>query len=157
MKHSIWIALVYAVLSCALVANAHAESESLLTVTGDKTAQTVTVDAIILDGKLAGMSAVGRSYSLDQLAGGVVLLQKSGYNVLILQGRIDSQTEVGSFSLRFLKNAVFNAYSTCPFYVRHNSADAPWYVQNAYTGKKVSSIRVLTSAVGVQTLENICR
>ena len=157
MKHSIWIALVYAVLSCALVANAHAESENLLTVTGDNTSQTVAVDAIIRDGKLAGMSAVGRSYTLDQLAGGVVLLQKSGYKVLVLQGRIDPQIEVGSFSLRFLKNAVFNSYSACPFFVRHSSAEAPWFVQNAYTGKKVSSIRVITSAVGVQTLENICR
>jgi hypothetical protein len=86
---------------------------------------------------------------------GVVLVEGQGHNVLLLQGQLDPSGLQGRFHLSYLANGLTNKYETCDLLLV-KGADA-WHAQNAYTGQKVTSVRIVTWSLGLKTLEGICR
>ena len=85
---------------------------------------------------------------------GAIMLIRKGYKVLFLQGKLDEATQEGEFKIRFLRDAIFNSYRSCDFGVR--KGDNGWYVENAYTGETVTTIKVVSHATGVTTIEGLC-
>jgi hypothetical protein len=72
---------------------------------------------------------------------------------MILQGQMGDSQE-GQFKIKFLTNGLFHSYDSCDFNLR-KSGDG-WYVQNAYTGAVVRSVKVITKSLGIKTLQGIC-
>jgi hypothetical protein len=85
---------------------------------------------------------------------GVTLLEDSGRKVVLLQGKVDEAKPENRLHLKYLSNGLFGTYNSCD--VLLESSGGGWSLQNAYTGEKVTSAKVLTSAFGVDTLEGIC-
>ncbi len=85
---------------------------------------------------------------------GVVLFKAQGRDILFMQGALDRGTREGRFHLRFLTNGLSMTYDTCDFVLRSNGNN--YWVQNAYSGAKVTQLKVLTSFLGVDTLQGIC-
>jgi len=87
-------------------------------------------------------------------AKGSVVLVKKGRDVLIMQGKIDQATQEGAFTLKYLTNGIFMSYDSCEFNLRKSGSN--WFVENAYTGDKVNTIKVITHSLGVTTLQGLC-
>ena len=94
--------------------------------------------------------AVGTPYSFAEIAmpAGVTLFESSGRKVLLLQG------QGGRLHLRYLTNGLFGTYASCDVLLQSRSGQ--YWMQNAYTGQKVVAARVITSALGVSTIQGIC-
>ena len=97
-----------------------------------------------------------KTYNLRQVGseGGVVLLQESSYDVIILQGEVDNEHGVGELSVKFLANAIWSTYVECPVLVKR--IEGKWKLFNATTGKAVSELFVETHSMGVTTVRGIC-
>ena len=145
--------LVFTTLLLLSATAAHADSQKILTVTDDQDSNQAEVDALSNAGVLTGIAAAGKNYTTAQVAGGVVMTQKGNYKVLILQGTVNSAQE-GTFTIKYLTNGLFGSYSSCNFTLIHDGQG--WYVQNAYTGREVTTMKVLTNSLGVTTLDGIC-
>ncbi|RYZ97572.1 MAG: hypothetical protein EOP11_21850 [Proteobacteria bacterium] len=88
-------------------------------------------------------------------AKGSVLAVVSGRNALILQGALNRNTQEGRFRINYLTNGLFMKYSTCEFDLKKDVTGAS-YVQNAYTGARVTEVRVISHKLGITTLQGIC-
>jgi hypothetical protein len=87
-------------------------------------------------------------------ADGALMLEKQGRKVLFLQGKLDRGTQEGRFKVRFLTNGLFGRYDSCDFLLK--KAGTNWFVQNAYTGQRVTEVKVLTHSLGITTLQGFC-
>ena len=85
---------------------------------------------------------------------GVPLFEAQGRKVLILQGALDRETQEGRLHLKYLVNGLSMTYETCDVVLRKSKNE--FWAQNAYTGAKISAVKVITSFLGVVTLEGIC-
>jgi hypothetical protein len=85
---------------------------------------------------------------------GAVMMRAQNRDVLIMQGRLDPQTQEGRFVIRYLSNGLFGRYGSCEFYLRRSGNG--WMVQNAYTRARVTNGKVLTHSLGITTLQGIC-
>ncbi len=85
---------------------------------------------------------------------GVPLFEAQGRKVLLLQGALDRDTSEGRLHLKYLTNGLSMTYDTCDVILRKTGTE--FWVQNAYTGSKVTSVKVVTSMFGVVTLDGIC-
>ncbi len=85
---------------------------------------------------------------------GAVMVEKQGRKVLFLQGKLNRATQEGKFQVRFLTNGLFGRYDSCDFLLKRNGSN--WFIQNAYNGRRVTQVKVLTHSLGVTTLEGFC-
>jgi hypothetical protein len=85
---------------------------------------------------------------------GVVLVEAQGHKVLLLQGQLDRATQEGRFHVKFLTNGISNSYSSCDFLLKKTSSG--WYAKNAYTGQKVTNMKIISWSLGLKTLQGIC-
>jgi hypothetical protein len=101
-------------------------------------------------------SADGTPYLLPAISrpSGVVIFASQGRNVLIMQGTYDRTQAGGTFQMRYLTNGLFMSYRSCNVQLRSQGQN--YWLQNAYTGVRVTTTKVLTTKLGVSTLEGIC-
>lgn len=98
----------------------------------------------------------GDAFRLHQIesAEGAVLLVERGYKALILKGKLDRETQEGRFRLHYLANGLSKKYESCDLKLRLSGTN--WYIENAYTGRRVDRMHIRTWALGIRTLEGIC-
>jgi hypothetical protein len=142
----------------------------LLTMSSDRDTLTTELSAMINStGEVAGLysSPPKSSYFEGKEEGrnvfwlseiesedGALMLEAQGKKVLFLEGRLNRETQEGKFRVRFLTNGLFGRYSTCDFHLRKNGNS--WFVENAYTGRRVSQVKVITHSLGITTLQGFC-
>lgn len=85
---------------------------------------------------------------------GAVLFASQGRKAILIQGQLDRETQEGRFTIRYLANGVSMRYASCDILLRHK--EGKWWVQNAYTKKKVTEAKITTWSFGITTLEGIC-
>lgn len=85
---------------------------------------------------------------------GVVLASRSGYDVLLMNGNLDRESQEGKFTIRYLSNGLSKRYESCDFFLR--KAKNSWFIQNAYTKAKVTKVNVTSWSLGITTIEGIC-
>ena len=140
--------------------------QSLLAVFNDRDSNSerlsLTIDA---QGKAAGMymgengdgaNRDGKVLSLKEIESseGAVIEEGQGHKVILLQGKLDRSTQEGRFRLQYLANGLSGKYESCDFLLKHSGSN--WFVQNAYTNKPVTSMKIITWALGLRTLEGVC-
>lgn len=111
------------------------------------------------DGTLVGL--VGEDgtnqqmFPMSQISSndGAVLVAVSGRNAVILKGNVDA-TNQGRFTIKYLSNGLFMSYKTCDFNLKHDSKG--FWIQNAYTGATVTDVHVVTTSIGISTVQGIC-
>jgi hypothetical protein len=85
---------------------------------------------------------------------GAVLAVIKGKKALILNGKLNRETQEGRFAIRYLANGLFGRYKSCEFNLRKSGNG--WFIQNAYTGQTVRNVHVVTHSLGITTLEGLC-
>jgi hypothetical protein len=85
---------------------------------------------------------------------GAVLAESQGHKAIILNGQLDRSSQEGRFVVRYLSNGLFNRYKSCEFLLRRNGNG--WFIQNAYTGRPITDVKVITHALGISTLQGLC-
>lgn len=85
---------------------------------------------------------------------GVTLFETQGRKVLLLQGSLNRDTSEGRLHIKYLANGLSMTYETCDVLLRRNGNE--YWVQNAYTGAKITAAKVLTYWAGVTTIQGIC-
>lgn len=136
--------------------------QKMLTLTTDRDANAYDLHAMMDTRNLAatGMyvrtSSGGRAFLLADIEkpAGVSLFETQGRKVLILQGSLNRDTNEGRMHLKYLANGLSMTYETCDVMLRRTGNE--YWVQNAYTGAKVTNVKVITYWAGVVTLEGIC-
>ena len=136
--------------------------QKMLTLTTDRDANAYDLHAMMDTRNLAatGMyvrtSSGCRAFLLADIEkpAGVSLFEAQGRKVLILQGSLNRDTNEGRMHLKYLANGLSMTYETCDVMLRRT--DNEYWVQNAYTGAKVTNVKVITYWAGVVTLEGIC-
>lgn len=99
--------------------------------------------------------ADGISWLRDiEKSNGTVLVESQGHNILLLKGKLNRETQEGRFTLSYLANGLSNTFEACDFLVKKK--DNEWFIQNAYTNKKVTSGKIVTWSLGLTTIEGIC-
>jgi len=84
----------------------------------------------------------------------VVLLSGQGHNALSLQGAFDPKSQEGLFHLTYLSNGLTGSYATCDFLLKRSGSN--FYAENAYTGARITSAKIVTWSLGLDTLQGIC-
>lgn len=104
-----------------------------------------------------GQGDRGQTFPFSQIASpnGAVILSGQGHNVLYFQGQLDRSTQTGRFHAKYLSNGLTNQYTTCDFLLQKDANG--WYVQNAYTGARVTQVKIVTWTLGLKTLQGICQ
>jgi hypothetical protein len=147
------------VLGLVFSISANASSvQRLVTVSADN-GMSAAVNILSNDGAASGMSVVtdkgNKDYSLEEITKGVVLFQKDSYKVLFLSGAVESRSQEGTFTMKYLTNGLTGSYKTCQFLLRRDNSG--WFVENIYTHEKpINNITVVTTKLGVKTLRGIC-
>ena len=85
---------------------------------------------------------------------GVVLVNRSDRNAILLNGTIDRETKEGRFVIRYLTNGLSMSYESCNIDLKHD--DKGWYVQNVYTGERVDHAFVETYFLGIKKIQGLC-
>ncbi|MGE3263576.1 MAG: hypothetical protein AB7K68_17500 [Bacteriovoracia bacterium] len=85
---------------------------------------------------------------------GAVLFEGQGRKVILIQGKLNRQTQEGRFQIRYLANGLSNSYEVCDLLLKKD--DSGWFIQNAYTNRKVTSAKIITWSLGVTTIQGIC-
>ena len=86
---------------------------------------------------------------------GVVLIEGQGRKVVLMQGTLNRDTEEGRFKITYLANGLPGKYESCDVILKKSGPGA-WYAQNAYTGAKISSVKIITWSLGLRTLQGLC-
>lgn len=86
---------------------------------------------------------------------GVVLIEGQGRKVVLMQGSLNRDTEEGRFKITYLANGLSGKYETCEVLLKKSGPGA-WYAQNAYTGAKITSVKIITWSLGLRTLQGLC-
>jgi hypothetical protein len=140
--------------------------QPLVSITTDRDASKNNLSAMI-DGKgnitgLYGVTTDGAEageqvFPLADIesAKGSVLAVVSGRNALILQGKLDRNTQEGRFRINYLSNGLFMKYKSCDFNLKKDP-NGNSYVQNAYTGARVNRVHVISHSLGITDLQGIC-
>ncbi len=136
--------------------------QKLLTLSTDRDSNTYDLHAMVETrgnsptGMYVSTDRGGRAFSLAEIAkpAGVSLFEAQGRKVLILQGRLNSESHEGRMHLKYLANGLSMTYETCDVMVRRSGQN--FWLQNAYTGARITSVKVLTYWAGVVTIEGLC-
>lgn len=98
----------------------------------------------------------GISFRIEDVAapGGIALFRSGDKVVVYVEGSLDEARVQGRLQLRYLTNGLFMTYKTCEFYIRSRGRE--YWMENAYTGARVTQARILTSFLGVDTIQGIC-
>ena len=143
---------------------ASAAPSALFTMSNDRDSGVVTYSVDVQNDAVAGfVTSPGQnnnrsdSFSINDIAkpNGVVVLSGQGHNVLFLQGSVDKATGEGRFHLKYLSNGLSNTYSTCDFLLKKSGSN--YFAQNAYTGARITSAKIVTWSLGLKTLQGICQ
>jgi hypothetical protein len=96
-------------------------------------------------------------YFLDAIEGtkGAVLLKARGRDALIMKGLLDRSTNEGEFELKYLANGLTMRYESCNFNLKR-AENGVYFAENAYTGERFDSIKVVTWALGITTVQGLC-
>jgi hypothetical protein len=158
--------LVLIALSLLLSLPAHAaipsglKAQPLVTITNDKDNARIVLSALIdRNQSLAGIysqgSGPGQVYWLKDIENqGVTLVERYGYSLISLQGRLSRDTQEGRLTARYLVHAFRGTREDCPFELRKNNSG--WYVRNIYTRRAVQRIHVLAGDSGIRQLQGLC-
>lgn len=97
------------------------------------------------------------SFDMKQITSsrGAVLLNRSGYDAVILNAAVDTKAGQGALTVRYLTNAFFHSYDTCHALVRRG-ADGKWKILNAYNQQPVQNLFVEGHSTGISTIQGIC-
>ena len=87
---------------------------------------------------------------------GAIVIESQGYKVLVLKGKLDRTSYEGKFSFVYLANGMMGKYESCEFQLKKKS-DTEWYVKNAYNGKEVKAMKIVSWSMGLETLQGICK
>lgn len=136
--------------------------QKLLTLTTDRDANAYDLHAMMdarngsATGMYVGSSGGGRAFLLADIEkpAGVTLFEAQGRKVLLLQGSLNRDTNEGRMHLKYLANGLSMTYETCDVIFRRTGSE--YWVQNAYTGAKVTAAKVITYWAGVTTIQGIC-
>jgi hypothetical protein len=85
---------------------------------------------------------------------GVTLIERKGYEVLKIQGRLDRQSQQGRLKADYLVNALWGSREPCEFELRKNPSG--WFIRSLYTKKQVSKVHVVAGSVGIKQLDGLC-
>ncbi|MGZ3695393.1 MAG: hypothetical protein ACXWQO_14850 [Bdellovibrionota bacterium] len=85
---------------------------------------------------------------------GGVLFEGQGHKVVLMQGKLNRETQEGRFQMRYLANGLTNNYEACDVLLKKD--DKGWFLQNAYTNKKITAAKLITWSLGLSTLQGIC-
>lgn len=101
-------------------------------------------------------SAQGKTFYLADIERpeGAAVFEASGRKVLILQGTLNRSNYEGRLKLKYLTNGLSMSYDSCDVLLRNTRGQ--YWAQNAYTGEKITSVKVITHFLGVDTLEGLC-
>lgn len=96
-------------------------------------------------------------FPIDEILGnkGSVLIRASGRDALIIQGDLAEADGEGLFFMKYLSNGLFMRYESCEVILRRGTGG--WYLENAYTGKPVDQIHIVTHSLGIDTVRGICK
>jgi hypothetical protein len=155
-------AILTIALACSPVAFAN-NASTLFTLGNDRDATVITYSVTIVGDALTGFEATpGEHKPTDTFSAvdvakpaGVVLLSGQGHDVLFLQGSVDGKSGEGRFHLKYLSNGLTGSYSTCDFLLKKNGTN--FFAQNAYSGARITSAKILTWSLGLDTLQGICQ
>ena len=86
---------------------------------------------------------------------GVVLIEGQGRKVVLMQGSLNRDTEEGRFRITYLANGLSGKYESCDVLLKKSGPGA-WYAQNAYTGTKITTVKIITWSLGLRTLQGLC-
>lgn len=142
--------------------------QTLIRVTNDRDTDVSRLSAIVDDdGLLRGMRIETQSadparrrmqnFTLKQLATarGAVIAKASGYDAVILNGKVEAGKGVGHINIKYLTSALSSQYASCRAVVRRTSG-GQWQLMNAYTNRQVREAFVETHMTGVTTIKGIC-
>lgn len=101
-------------------------------------------------------NAQGKAFLLDDIEkpAGVTVFEARGRKVLLLQGNLNRTNYEGRLRLKYLTNGLSMSYETCDVLLRNTKGQ--FWAQNAYTGEKITTVKVITHFLGVDTLEGLC-
>lgn len=122
----------------------------------DGLVQGIRFDTRDPSGDQAGQAAT-TDFSLSQLEApsGAVLVSEQGYDAVILNGDIDSAGGVGTFTVRYLTDALLDSYAECPAQLKRN-AQQQWQLLNSTTGAVITQLRIKSWSMGITTIEGLC-
>jgi hypothetical protein len=160
------------ILFSALVAGAwvHASPtlDQLATVSNDRNADVSmlslevenngTVDGLYFSTKHADTGQTTHTeFPLSQIqsADGVVLDGDATHKVFILQGTIDAQKGSGLLTVKYLANGLTGEYQQCGGIKLQRAQDQKWSLFN-YKNQPLTKIEVVTWALGISTVQNVC-
>ena len=86
---------------------------------------------------------------------GVVLLNRSDRNAILLNGSLDRETKEGQFVLRYLTNGITMSYEKCTIDLKYDKSG--WYIQNATSGERVQQAFVETYFLGIKKIQGLCQ
>jgi hypothetical protein len=85
---------------------------------------------------------------------GVTLIERKGYEVLKIQGRLDRLTQQGKLKADYLVNAVWGSRAPCEFELKKNPSG--WFIRSLFTKKQVTKVNVVAGSVGIKQLDGLC-
>jgi hypothetical protein len=105
------------------------------------------------NGKVTGQ----KSFPVAQLttADGVVLEEERGVKALSLHGKVNSQSGQSSLYIRFVANGLTGEFKTCAMRAVRNPKGV-WQLLDFRSLKPITQAKMLTWALGIQTIEGIC-
>jgi hypothetical protein len=127
----------------------------------DKAAFSVMIDK---NGNVAGFYRADMKNASDdnvmslrevETTEGATMIEGQGHKVVLVAGKLKRDTNEGRFQMRYLSNGLTNTYTVCDFLLKKD--DKGWYVQNAYTNRRVTSAKITTWSLGLTTIEGICQ
>lgn len=86
--------------------------------------------------------------------GGVTLIERDGYEVIKIKGRLDRKTQQGRLTADYLVNGLWGTREPCEFELRSNPSG--WFIRSVYTKKQVTKVHVVAGSMGVKQLEGLC-
>lgn len=134
--------------------------KKLANLTSDRDDKKAELFAFAKQNQVGGMYSLtngdGTVFTLAEIESpaGAVMAVVRGRNALILQGKLDRASQEGRFVIKYLSSGIFNKYESCEFNLRRSGDN--WFVQNAYTGARVTNVHVITHSTGITTLQGLC-
>lgn len=136
--------------------------QKMARLSSDRDAKTVDLNVMLSkEGLVQGLfgqasTGEGRPFWIRDIdsAAGATLLELHGRKVLILKGKLNRNSQEGRFRIQYLTNGVSMRYESCDFLLKENGGK--FFVQNAYTGRRITAVKAITHSLGVTTLEGLC-
>jgi hypothetical protein len=133
----------------------HDVSQLSAIVDAQATVQAIGFDTLHNDQNPPTRTSLRFPMSAISQGSGIVLDSEDGHKAILLRGQIDSAAGRGMLVISYLNNGLFGSFTDCNINaIRGN--DGVWHLQNAYNQQIVQSAHVVTYALGISTIQNIC-